>query len=95
VVVAALRAQSYLERNLAADFADLAVPVDSARTSNLRAALNRLDDAVPVEMALPVAERLARSERWIVHSWVNATTPETLLSVLGEIARCLENDQMT
>ncbi len=61
-----------------------AVPVDSARTSNLRAALNRQGDAASVETALPVAEQLARAEYLAVHSQVNATNSEATASVPAE-----------
>jgi len=74
---------------------ELAAPVDSAQISNSREALNPLDEAVPVEAALPVAVRRACSERWIVHSWANTAIPETSLPVPREVARCLASDQMT
>lgn len=83
-----VREQQYSRRDVAV------VPVEAERTSNLRAVPNRQDDAVPVEAALLVAERLARSEWLVVHSWVNAAIPETSASVPAEVARCLENDQM-
>ena len=83
--------QHCLERNLAVD---LAVPAEAEQISNLRAALNQRDDTVPVGTVLPVVGRLLCSERWIVHSWMNATTPGTSVSVPGKVARSLENDQM-
>lgn len=70
------------------------VPVEAGRTSNLRATLNRQDDAASVETAFPVAEQLVRAECLAVHSQVNATNSETAASVPAEIARGLENYQM-
>lgn len=91
VVVLASKERHHVEQDAAVALVSL---VEAERPSNLREALNQQGEAVPVEAVLFATERAVYSDCWVVHSWENAATPETLAPAPGEVARCLEKDQM-